>query len=100
MESIAPTEKKWMEYEFVFKALSDRNRLKIIFNLCAKEMCARELLQLLNISQPTLSHHMKYLNESGLVVSRKEGRSVYYSICTDIFHEMQDLVVDMLKWCE
>jgi len=44
------------------------------------EKCACELLEQVNVSQPTLSHHMKILVESGIVTSRKEGKWMYYSI--------------------
>ena len=64
----------------MFKALSDENRLLIFELLKTGEMCACKLLEELNIGQPTLSHHMKILCESGLVEARKEGKWMHYSI--------------------
>ncbi|ENZ35138.1 MULTISPECIES: ArsR/SmtB family transcription factor [Clostridium] len=64
----------------VFKAFCDENRLMIIEMLQNGEKCACHLLEQMNISQSTLSHHMKILCESGIVVSRKEGKWTYYSI--------------------
>ncbi|BEH90994.1 MAG: winged helix-turn-helix transcriptional regulator [Turicibacter sp.] len=61
-----------------FKALSDTNRLKIIGLLVQRERCACELLEFFQISQPTLSHHMKILVSCGLVQSRKVGTWNYY----------------------
>ena len=64
----------------VFKALGDENRIRILQMLHGGELCACKLLETLNITQPTLSHHMKILCDSGLVTSRKEGKWNYYSI--------------------
>lgn len=62
------------------KSLSDVNRLMIIDMLSCGELCGCEILEKLDITQPTLSHHMKILNECGLVESRKEGKSTYYKL--------------------
>ncbi|WP_295261828.1 metalloregulator ArsR/SmtB family transcription factor [Selenomonas sp.] len=63
-----------------FHALADPNRLAILCALQQGEKCACDLLADLRISQPTLSHHMKLLVDSGLVAARKEGRWMHYSI--------------------
>ena len=62
------------------KALADENRLAIMLALQHGERCACVLLEELNITQPTLSHHMRILCDSGLVNSRKEGKWMHYSI--------------------
>lgn len=64
----------------IFKAFCDESRLRILELLRSGERCACVLLRDLDISQPTLSHHMKILCESGVVVGRKEGKWTYYSI--------------------
>ena len=64
----------------IFKALSDINRLKIIDLLSNGEKCGCKILEHFNITQPTLSHHMKVLIECGLVESRKEGTWNYYKL--------------------
>ena len=64
----------------VFKALSDGNRLAILRMLSDGETCACRMLEELDISQPTLSHHMKILCGSGLVKARRSGQWSYYSI--------------------
>ena len=63
-----------------FKALADENPLAILMSLQQKEKCACYLLEELNISQSTLSHHMKLLCDSGLVDYRKEGKWMHYSL--------------------
>lgn len=64
----------------VFKAFCDENRLRILELLQTGEKCACVLLEDLQISQSTLSHHMKILCESGVVTGRKEGKWTHYSV--------------------
>lgn len=67
----------------VFKAFCDENRIKILRLLANGEKCACKLLEEMNVTQPTLSHHMKILCDSGIVVGRKDGKWMYYSISAD-----------------
>ncbi|OPJ56023.1 ArsR/SmtB family transcription factor [Alkalithermobacter paradoxus] len=67
----------------IFKALSDKNRLMILEMLSCGEMCACDIMEGLELTQPTISHHMKILQQSGLVNSQKKGKWVFYSINTD-----------------
>ena len=64
----------------VFKAFCDENRIRILKLLCGREKCACKLLEEMSISQPTLSHHMKILCDSGIVLGRKEGKWMHYRI--------------------
>ena len=64
----------------VFKAFCDENRLQILELLRCGEKCACRLLEEMSISQPTLSHHMKILCDSGIVVGRKEGKWMHYRV--------------------
>ena len=65
----------------LFKALSDRNRLRIVAALLKHdELCACQLTELIQVTGATASRHMGVLISSGLVDSRKEGRWVYYQI--------------------
>ena len=76
----------------VFKALSDENRLQILCQLSGTEKCACVLLDTLKISQPTLSHHMRILVDAGLVVGRKEGKWMHYSLSNDARGRVQELL--------
>lgn len=67
----------------IFKALADENRLAIVSAIGREgEVCACELLERLDITQATLSHHMKVLCQAGLIRCRREGRWCHYSIDT------------------
>lgn len=69
------------QFTKIMKALSDPNRVKIVKLLQHKsDMCVCELKSLLHIAQPTVSKHLKILEEAGLVEYRKEGLWVNYSL--------------------
>ncbi|MEG2381419.1 MAG: metalloregulator ArsR/SmtB family transcription factor [Oscillospiraceae bacterium] len=74
---------KYNETADIFKAFCDENRVKILEMLKSGEKCGCKLLEELNVTQPTLSHHMKILCDSGIVESRKEGKWTHYKISTD-----------------
>ena len=77
---MSPLKNNYSENARVFKAFCDENRLIILEMLQNGEKCACVLLMKLRISQPTLSHHMKILVDTGIVSARKEGKWTYYSI--------------------
>lgn len=73
----------------ICKALGDPNRLKIVQMLSGCEKCACVILEEFNITQPTLSHHMKILCDSGLVNVRKEGKWSYYFLNSNTLRDFQ-----------
>ena len=77
----------------ICKAMSDANRLRIIEMLTSGEKCGCELLEELQVTQPTLSHHMKVLSDCGLVSSRKDGKWHHYSINRERFAEYKEYIV-------
>lgn len=64
----------------VMKAFSDPNRVKIVKMLGRKPMCVCELTAALGLAQPTVSNHLRVLEDAGLVESAKEGQWVNYSL--------------------
>lgn len=64
----------------MYKAFSDENRIIILDILKDGEKCACKILELMDISQPTLSHHMRILLDAEVVKSRKEGKWIHYSL--------------------
>lgn len=74
------------------KALSDPNRVKIIKMLTDGEQCACKILEKFQITQPTLSHHMKILCESRIVNVRKEGRWSHYSLNDDTLLKFKESI--------
>lgn len=83
----------------ICKALGDGNRLEIVKTLSSGEECACRLLERFDITQPTLSHHMKVLMECGLVNARKDGKWQHYSLNCRTFEEFKAFIGD-LACCE
>ena len=77
----------------ILKVLSDENRLEILDLLSCGELCAYDLLQHFEISQPTLSHHMKVLVTYQFVSIRKEGNKRFYQLN----HEFYTQIIDNLN---
>jgi len=77
-----------MEYSYAayvpaLKALADETRLKIVDMLSCGELCACKILESFQITQPTLSYHMKILCDSEVVTGRREGSWMYYRLNPD-----------------
>ncbi len=64
----------------VFRALSDRTRLRILHLLLPGELCVCHLVDVLDLPQPKVSRHLAYLRRAGLVIARKEGLWNYYRL--------------------
>lgn len=80
----------------LFKALADDTRQKIIFMLKEGTLCGCTILEQLEITQPTLSHHMKLLCELKIVTSEKKGKWCYYTLNKDIFKELVNSLSDLI----
>ena len=76
----------------LIKALADENRLAIMVALQHGEKCGCDLLEELNISQPTLSHHMKILSDSRLVDYRKQGKWMFYRISAEGVQAFREMI--------
>jgi len=70
--------------EKIFKALGERNRLRIINMLTVKPMCVCEITDVLKLSQSTVSGHLRILREAELIEDTKEGLWVEYSLAKGI----------------
>ncbi|MBK9366107.1 MAG: winged helix-turn-helix transcriptional regulator [Deltaproteobacteria bacterium] len=74
MPSVTPDEDK------LFQALADSSRRAILQSLTQGEAAVRDLTARFDLSQPAISQHLAVLKDAGLVVSRREGRLVYYRV--------------------
>lgn len=79
----------------ICKALGDSNRLKIVQMLSDGEKCGCKLLEAFEITQPTLSHHMKTLTDCGLVQTRKEGKWSYYSLSCETLAMFKSFIASL-----
>lgn len=77
----------------IFKSLGDETRLKIVtMLLTSKELCACKILEEFNITQPTLSYHMKMLVTNKIVDAKKDGSWVIYSLNNDYIDFIKKVV--------
>ena len=65
---------------YVFKALGDPTRRRILELLRDRDLTPTEILRELNVTQPTLSHHLDILKRANLVTSEREGQFIRYSL--------------------
>jgi ArsR family transcriptional regulator, arsenate/arsenite/antimonite-responsive transcriptional repressor len=88
---VSKLQKNYSKYALMLKALSDETRIKIFDMLSQGELCACNILDEFEITQPTLSYHMKVLCESGLVNSTKDGVWIKYTIKKDSLEMIVEL---------
>lgn len=66
------------------KAMADDTRQQIMRLLCCNWLCVNDVVaQLDQVSQPTVSHHLRVLRQAGLVHTRREGKQIFYSLNQD-----------------
>jgi hypothetical protein len=86
---------KFLDTLMFFKALGDQTRLKIVSILMAGERNVGELATLLNLTEPTVSHHLSKLRPSGIVTLRFDGNQRFYSLNTQTLQSMGQKIVNM-----
>lgn len=83
----------------VFKQLGDTTRVRIFWLLCHYEECVINISALLDMSSPAVSHHLRPLKNSGLIVSRRIGKEVYYRAADTeqgrLLHQMIEQVMEI-----
>ena len=83
----------------VFKQLGDTTRIRIFWLLCHCEECVLNISAMMKMSSPAVSHHLRPLKNSGLVVSRREGKEVYYRAAdteqSRLLHQMIEQVMEI-----
>jgi len=82
----------------LFRQLSDGSRIRIFWILCHCEECVINLSAMVNMSSPAVSHHLKQLKATGLVVSRRDGKEVYYKAAeTETAQALHEMIENMLS---
>ena len=75
-----PNEDKLYDLAELFKVFGDSTRIRILYVLFEAEVCVCDLAETLSMTQSAISHQLKILKQSKLVKSRREGKSVFYSL--------------------
>lgn len=75
-----PEEETLYDLAELYKVFGDSTRIKILFVLFESEMCVCDIADLLNMTQSAISHQLRVLKQNKLVRSRRDGKTVYYSL--------------------
>ena len=78
-----PDEKELNDLADLFKIFGDYTRIRILFVLFEAEVCVCDLAAVLSMTQSAISHQLRILKQNKLVKSRREGKSVFYSLADD-----------------
>ncbi|MGI4717489.1 MAG: autorepressor SdpR family transcription factor [Janthinobacterium lividum] len=81
----------------VFKAIADPTRREILRLLRHEEMSAGEVAGHFDMSKPTMSHHFAVLKGAGLITSRREGQTIWYSLDTTVLEDVLAWSMDMAR---
>lgn len=86
----SPDDNILYEASELLKVFGDFTRLRIISALCREEMCVCDIANLLGMTQSAISHQLRVLKQARLVSTRRNGKTIFYSLCDDhvktIFH--------------
>ncbi|MCW4014216.1 MAG: metalloregulator ArsR/SmtB family transcription factor [Candidatus Bathyarchaeota archaeon] len=92
-EHIHVPDERTLEFKTrIFKVISDTNRLRILEMLRVGELCQCEVVPLIDQSQPTVSRHLRLLEEAGLIKSRREGIRMFYEVTDPHIYNVIDAI--------
>lgn len=95
---LLPPEEDLYDLGELFKVFGDSTRICILYVLRESEVCVCDLAEALHMTQPAISHQLRILKQSKLVKSRREGKSVFYSLADDHVKTILDQGMDHI--CE
>lgn len=80
----------------LLKALSNQHRLLILCNLLHQEMCVSQLAECLNLRSSNVSQHLSILRRDKIIISRRDGQTIWYTIDKDIVKDIIHVLYDHL----
>ena len=97
VSKVMPDEAVLYDAAELLKVFGDSTRIRIIFVLCQSEMCVCDIARLLSMTQSAISHQLRVLKQARLVSSRRDGKTIFYSICDDhvktiFYHAMEHVM--------
>ena len=97
MEHMPPQE-DFQTVAALMKQLDDPSRLRIFWILCHVEECVTDIAAMTEMTSPAVSHHLRILKTGGLIVSRRDGREMYYrAASTDIAQRLHHAVEEIME---
>lgn len=97
VSKVMPDEALLYDAAELLKVFGDSTRIRIIFVLCQSEMCVCDIAKLLGMTQSAISHQLRVLKQARLVRNRREGKTIFYSLCDDhvktiFYHAMEHVM--------
>ncbi len=86
------------DLDALFRGFADPTRLRILNALAAGELCVGDVVDVLGLPQPTVSRHLAYLRETGLLEATREWNVVRYRL-TDPSHPVHEKLIDCVRTC-
>lgn len=95
----SPSPEEFLNISLLLRQLGDGSRLRLFWILCHCEECVINLSALMDMSSPAVSHHLKQLRSSNLIVSRRDGKEVYYRAACNVqarlLHQLIEQLIDL-----
>ena len=99
LRSFIQEPESFQEVANLCRLLSDNSRVRIFWLLCHCEECVINISSLMEMSSPAVSHHLKQLKMTGLIISRREGKEVYYkaadTVQAQMLHHMIEQAIEI-----
>lgn len=97
ISTISPDETALFDAAELLKVFGDSTRIRIIFVLCRGELCVRDIANRLEMTQSAISHQLRVLKQARLVSTRRDGKTIFYSLCDDhvktiFYHAMEHVM--------
>ena len=96
LKETMPDDSNFTSAAELFRLLDDPNRLKIFWLLCHVEECVINISAMLGMSSPAVSHHLKLLKTSRLIVGRRDGKEVYYSAADTVTAQVLHVTIEKM----
>ena len=98
VSKVMPDEGVLYDAAELLKVFGDSTRIRIIFVLCQSELCVCDIASLLGMTQSAISHQLRVLKQARLVSARRDGKTIYYSLCDShvqkIFYSAMEHVME------
>lgn len=97
IKEVLPSDESLIQISYIFKALNDPTRLKMLYALLDYEICVGEMSNLLEIPQSHVSHQFRILKKYGIVDFRKEKKMSFYHIKNEYIEELLNMILKNVK---
>lgn len=94
----SPSSEEFQDISLLLRQMGDTSRLRLFWILCHCEECVINLSAMMGMSSPAISHHLKQLRTCGFIISRRDGKEVYYraadNVQTQLLHQLIEQLME------